>query len=95
MPAQALLPFRFVIHDRDVKCPPAFDHVFTAEGLTIVRTPYRTPRANATGERFLGSVRRECQDHVLVLDETHLRRVLREDAPSCNAARTSAPRRRR
>ena len=43
-----------------------------------MRTAYRAPRQNATCERFLGSVRRDCLDHVLILGERHLRRVLRE-----------------
>ena len=49
-----------------------------ATGITELRTAYRAPRQNATCERFLGSVRRECLDHLLVLGETQLRRVLRE-----------------
>ncbi len=49
-----------------------------ASGIRTLRTPIRAPRANATCERFLGSVRRECLDHVLVLGERHLHRVLRE-----------------
>ncbi len=49
-----------------------------ASGITILRTPYRAPRANAVCERFLGSVRRECLDHLLILGERHLARVLRE-----------------
>jgi len=53
----------------------------------VLRTPVRAPRANATCERFLGSVRRECLDHVLVLGERHLRRVLREYVAYFNAAR--------
>ena len=53
----------------------------------MLRTPIRAPRANATCERFLGSVRRECLAHVLVLGEGQLRRVLREDVAYCNTAR--------
>ena len=53
----------------------------------MLRTPVRAPRANATCERFLGSVRRECLDHVLVLGEAHLRRVLREYVAYFNRAR--------
>ena len=48
-----------------------------ASGIAVLRTPIRAPRANATCERFLGSVRRECLDHVLVLGARPLRRVLR------------------
>ena len=52
-----------------------------------MRTAYRAPRQNATCERFLGSVRRACLDHLLVLGEAHLRRILREDVAYCNGAR--------
>jgi putative transposase len=53
----------------------------------VLRTAYRTPRQNATCERFLGSVRRECLDHVLVLGEPHLRRILCEYTTYFNTAR--------
>jgi len=69
---------RFLVRDNDRKYGSRFDHVATASGIRVLRTPVRAPRANATCERFLGSVRRECLDHVLVLGEHHLRRVLRE-----------------
>ena len=57
---------------------PNFARVAAATGIEELRTAYRAPRQNATCERFLGSVRRECLDHALVLGEAHLRRVLRE-----------------
>jgi len=69
---------RYLIRDRDSKYGPAFARVAATTGITELRTAYRAPRQNATCERFLGSVRRECLDHVLVLGEAHLRRVLRE-----------------
>ncbi len=69
---------RFLIRDNDRKYGPAFDRVAAGSRITVRRTPLRAPRANATCERFLGSARRECLDHVLVLGEGHLRRVLRE-----------------
>ena len=52
-----------------------------------MRTPYRAPRANAYCERFLGSVRRECLDHLLILGEAHLRRALRAYVAYFNHAR--------
>ncbi len=68
---------RFLIRDNDAKYGPRFDRLAAASGIRVLRTPVRAPRANATCERFLGSVRRECLDHVLVLGEAQLRRVLR------------------
>ena len=68
---------RYLIRDNDSKFGPAFARVAAATGITELRTAYRAPRQNATCERFLGSVRRECLDHLLVLGETQLRRVLR------------------
>jgi len=53
----------------------------------VLRTTYRAPRQNAICERFLGSVRRECLDHVLILGEAHLQRVLKEDVAYFNQAR--------
>ncbi len=69
---------RFLIRDNDRKYGADFARVAATTGITEVRTAYRAPRQNATCERFLGSVRRDCLDHVLVLGEAHLRRLLRE-----------------
>jgi transposase InsO family protein len=62
--------------DRDDKYGPQFDRAAGAIGARVLKTPVRAPRANAVCERFLGSVRRECLDHVLVLSERHLLTVL-------------------
>src|SRR5919112_1968923 len=70
------LSVRFPIRDRDTKFSAAFDTVFRSEGATIVRTPYRAPNANAVAERWIRSAREECLDHLLILNEAHLRRVL-------------------
>src|SRR3954454_19279226 len=78
---------RFLIRDNDAKYGPRFDHLAAASGIRALRTPVRAPRANAACERFLGSVRRECLDHVLVLGERHLARVLREYVASFNRTR--------
>jgi len=69
-------PMRLLIRDRDAKFPPAFDAVFASEGVTIVHTPYRSPTADADAERWVRSVREECLDHLLIVNEAHLRRVL-------------------
>ncbi len=78
---------RYLIRDRDSKYGPVFTRIAASTGIVERRTAYRTPQQNATCERFLGSVRRDCLDHVLVLGEGHLRRVLREYAGYFNQHR--------
>ena len=78
---------RFLIRDRDAKFPATFDTVFASEGVEIVRTPYRAPNANAYAERWVRSARTECLDHLLIANETHLRRVLTEYVACYNEAR--------
>ncbi len=88
---RAATPFdqrpHYLIRDRDSKYGPTFTRTAAATGIAELRTAYRAPRQNAVCERFLGSVRRECLDHVLVLGEAHLRRVLREYVAYFNRAR--------
>jgi putative transposase len=67
---------RYLIRDNDSKFGPSFARVATTTGIKMLRTPYRTPQANAVCERFLGSVRRECLDHFLVFHEKQLHRLL-------------------
>jgi transposase InsO family protein len=76
---------RHLIHDRDAKYGPAVARVAAVSGIEVIRTPSRAPRVNAVRERFLGSVRRECVDHTLVLGERRLRRVLTEYVAYFNA----------
>ena len=78
---------RFLIRDNDAKYGPCFDRLAAASGIRVLRTPIRAPRANATCERFLGSVRRECLDRMLLLGERHRRRTLKEYATYFNLAR--------
>ncbi len=68
---------RFLIHDRDGKYSGPFDEVFRTEGVTMIRTPIRDPRANAFAERWVRTVRTECLDWTLVRGRRHLERVLR------------------
>jgi transposase InsO family protein len=76
--------FRFLIRDRDGKFTTAFDGVFAGNGTRVIKTPVRSPKANAFAERFVGTLRRECLDHVLILGEQHLRNVLTEYAQHYN-----------
>ena len=78
---------RYLIRDNDSKYGQAFTRAADASGIEVLRTAYRAPKENAICERFLGSVRRECLDHLLVLGEAHLRRVLREYVAYFNTAR--------
>lgn len=68
---------RFLIHDRDTKFAAAFDAVFASEGIRIIRTPVQAPNANAHIERWVGSVRRELLDRILIVGRRHLDHVLR------------------
>jgi putative transposase len=76
--------FKFLIRDRDSKFTGAFDGVFAGNGTRVTKTPVRSPRANSYAERFVGTLRRECLDHVLILGERHLREVLAEYARHYN-----------
>jgi transposase InsO family protein len=80
--------FRFLIRDRDSKFTAAFDAVFTGADIRIIRTPVRARRANAIVERFIGTLRRECLDHLLITGTHHLTAVLREYVEHYNGHRS-------
>src|SRR5690606_39179871 len=77
----------FIIRDRDAKFGADFDRVANSSGIRVLKTAIRAPLMNASCERFLGSVRRECLDLVIVLGERHLRTVLLEYVAYFNASR--------
>jgi putative transposase len=68
----------FLIHDNDTKFSSFFDNVFTSEGMKVIHTPYRAPKANSYAERWVRSVREECLDQILLVNENHLRNILRD-----------------
>ena len=68
--------FKFLVRDRDSKFTAAFDEVLAGNGTRIIKTPVRSPRANSFAERYVGTLRRECLDHLLIYGEQHLRQVL-------------------
>jgi transposase len=70
-------PLRLLIHDRDAKFSGGCDHVFQTEGIAVIRTPVQAPNANAHAERWIGSVRRECLDRLLIFSRRQLEHVLR------------------
>jgi transposase InsO family protein len=84
---ERLKGIRFVIRDRDAKFSGSFDEVFRSERVNIVRTPIRSPRANAFAERWVRTVRTECLDWILVFGRRHLERVLRTYTSHYNARR--------
>src|SRR5262249_34101955 len=67
---------RYVIHDRDSIYSEGVDRTLAAMGLTVLRTPVRAPQANASCERLVGTIRRECLDFLIPLTESHLREIM-------------------
>jgi putative transposase len=68
---------RLLIHDRDKKFSRAFDAILESEGIRVIRTPVRAPNANAHAERWVGTLRRECLDRLLIFRRRQLEHVLR------------------
>lgn len=79
--------FRFLIRDRDTKFAAAFDAVFAADNVRILRTPVRAPKANAYAERWVGSLRRELLDRLLIFSQAQLEAALSEYVDHYNTHR--------
>jgi len=79
--------FRCLIHDNEKKLTSVFDDVFQSKQIQVIHTPIEAPNANSFAERWVRSVREECLDHVLVLNESHLRRVLQPYVEYYNSRR--------
>ena len=78
---------RFLIHDRDAKFPRAFDALLESEKVKVIRTPVQAPNANAHMERWVGSVRRECLDRLLIVGRRQPEHVPRVSVRHYNHAR--------
>ena len=79
---------KYLIHDRDSIFAGHLDDSIRALGLVVLRSPFSSPKANAICERVIGTIRRECLDHILVLSERHRRRILTRYVAYYHRART-------
>jgi transposase InsO family protein len=80
-------PYRFIIHDRDSIYSSAVDSTLRSSGLAVLKTPFRSPQANAFCERLIGTIRRECLNYLIPLSDRHLRNILKEWAAHYNQGR--------
>ncbi len=83
---------KFHIRDRDTKFTTSVDEVLRTEGIRIIRTPVRAPRANAIAERFVGTTRRECLDRILIFGRRHLEQVLAANAAASGSSKSRSGR---
>jgi putative transposase len=84
---QRAADFRYLLRDRDSKYTQAFDAVFAADGIEILKSAPQTPRMNAHAERVIRTIRAECTDRLLIYNEQHLRHVLAEYAEHYSTGR--------
>ncbi|MGO8869957.1 MAG: integrase core domain-containing protein, partial [Acidimicrobiales bacterium] len=85
--AERSQPVKFLIRDRDTKFTAGFDEIFRSEEIRIIQTPVRAPRANALAELFVGTIRRECLDRMLIINRRQLEMVLLEFVDHYNGHR--------
>jgi putative transposase len=86
-PGERASCFKFLLRDRDSRFTAAFDEVLAGNSTRVIKTPVRSPQANSFAERFVGKLRRECLDHLLILGRQHLRKILAEFARHYNGHR--------
>src|SRR5437867_12884406 len=84
--------YKFIIHDRDSIYSRNLDSSLRTLGLRVLKTPYRSPQANAFCERLIGSARRECLDFMITMNEDHLRFILKEWTVHYNKSRPHSSR---
>jgi transposase InsO family protein len=72
------IKIRFLLHDNDTKFTEMFDTIFRSIGIKVIHLPYRAPNANAFAERWIRTVREECLDKVLIINERHLHQVMKD-----------------
>ena len=82
-----LHPYRFVIHDRDSIFSPMLDTALNDFGVCVMKTPVRAPKANAYCERLVGTIRRECLDYLIPINDRHLRLILKDFVDFYNRGR--------
>jgi putative transposase len=90
---EQLEDMRFLIHDRDAKFCGPFDAIVRSEGVRVIETPFRAPRANAVAERWIRTVRSECLDHLLIVGRRHLDHRSRSPPRPVSRPRCAAHRR--
>jgi putative transposase len=83
-------PYKFVVHDRDSIFSSLLDRTLEGFGVQVIKTPIRAPKANAFCERLIGTIRRECLDYLIPLNQRHLRRTLKEFVCHYNRGRPHA-----
>jgi putative transposase len=81
------LKIRFLLHDNDRKFTQAFDTIFRSAGIKVISLPYQAPNANAYAERWVRTVREECLDKLLVINERRLGQMMREHTAHYNRSR--------
>jgi len=79
--------YQYLIHDRDCIFSADFDRTVDNLGLRVIKTPYRSPKANSICERAIGLMRRECLDYMIPINESHLRHILKAWAAYYNQSR--------